>query len=201
MLLIVAVFWLVYSVVHETGHILALIAFGAWQHGGATLLPVPGQMPHVSGDPSAHLAPWQIAVTALSGPLLPTLLGYVSFGFWSTQLGGRCRSQRLWADVGWSLFTVMLVFPQAALVPLLLTGAAQDRDYSLLTQNLGPSLWAVKTALAALTLINLLILVKLVRHLVLRLRRLRMAKDGAANGRQPIRSETNSTSSAAGSRR
>jgi hypothetical protein len=202
LLLTVAIFWLLYSVIHETGHILALIAFGAWQHGGATLLPVPGQMPHVSGDPSAHLVPWQIAVAALSGPLLPTLLGYVSFGFWSTQLGSRCRSQRLWADVGWSLFTVMLVFPQAALMPLLLTGVAQDRDYSLLTQNVGPSLWVVKTALAALSLINLLILVKLVRHLVLQLRGLRTAnKDGAANGSQLIRSETNGASGAAGSRR
>jgi hypothetical protein len=96
----------------------------------------------------------------------------------------------------------MLVFPQAALMPLLLTGVAQDRDYSLLTQNVGPSLWVVKTALAALALINLLILVKLVRHLVLQLRGLRTAnKDGAANGSQPIRSETNPTSPAAGSRR
>ena len=175
LLLTMAVFWLLYSVVHEAGHILALIAFGAWQHGGATLLPIPGQMPHVSGDPSAHLAPWQIAVTALSGPLLPTLLGYVFFGFWSTQLSSRCRSQRLWADVGWSLCILMLVFPQAVLVPLLLTGAVQDRDYSLVTRNVGPSLWVVQTALAALALMNLLILVKLVRHLVLRLRRLRMA--------------------------
>src|SRR5689334_5404268 len=72
LLLMAATFWLVCTAIHEAGHILALKAFGAWGHGAAAFLPLPEKMPHVSGDPSIHLAPRQIALAALAGPLLPT---------------------------------------------------------------------------------------------------------------------------------
>src|SRR6185369_12449397 len=178
-------FWLLYTVIHEAGHILALKAFGAWGNGGAALLPLPGQMPHVSGDPSAHLAPWQIAVAAIAGPLLPTFLGYLSFALGYCPPGSRRRAQHRWADITWSVLTFMLVFPQAVVVPMVLTGIAQDRDYSLFVQNMGPLLWLAKLGLAVTALANLLIAAKLVRHLVLRLRGARTAtKEDAANGSQ-----------------
>jgi hypothetical protein len=201
LLLIVAMFWLLYSALHEMGHILALKSFGAWQRGSATLLPLPGQMPHVSADPAAPLAPWQIAVVAISGGLLPTLLGYVVFAAWASPPGSRFRSQRLWADIGWSLLAVMLLFPQAALVPMLLVNAVKDRDYSVFMQNIGRWSSLANTALTMLTLINLAIVGCVVKHFF-RLRRIRTANpQGGANGRQPFNSESNPSSAAAASRR
>ena len=178
LLLMAATFWLLYTVIHEAGHILALKAFGAWGQGEASLLPLPGHMPHVSGDPSAHLAPWQIAVTALAGPLLPTFLGYLSFALLSFPPGSRCRAQYLWADVAWSLLTVMLVFPEAAMVPMLLTGVTQDHDYSLVVQNTGRLLWLANVGLGVSALANLFMAGKLVKDLILRLRRARTGNGG-----------------------
>lgn len=165
-----AVFWLTYSVIHETGHILALKAFGAWGHGGALLLPLPGQAPHVSGDPSAHLEHWQIAVTAISGPLLPTLIGYLSVAFWASPYGSTRRSQRLWVEMIWSLFTIMMLFAQAVPAPMLLPNVIHDRDYSLFIQNVGLSPWLANTAVAVIALVNLTLVVWVARSLILRVR-------------------------------
>ena len=201
LLLLVVMFWLVYTSTHEAGHILALKAFGAWGHGGAALLlPLPGHMPHVSGDPSAHLAPWQVAVAALAGPLLPTLVGYLSFALGSCPPSRRRRAHYLWVGIVWPLLTLMLLFPEAAMVPLLLTGVAQDRDYSLVVQNMGPWLWLAKLALAVTALANLLMAGRLVKDLVLGLRRAGTANQhGAANRSQPVGPELNRTPPTAGS--
>ena len=98
--LFLATFWLVYPVIHEAGHALALGLFGAWNPAGTSLLPLSGQLPHVSGNLSAHLAPWQVSVAAVAGPLLPTLLGYAFFALWVSPWGRGWRSQRFRADLG-----------------------------------------------------------------------------------------------------
>ena len=150
--------------------------------------------------PSAHLAPWQIAVAALAGPLLPTFLGYLSFALWCCPPGSRHRAQHLWGGIAWSLLTLMLLFPQALMVPMLLMGVTEDRDYSLMVQNMGSFLWLAKLALAVTALANLLMGGRLVKDLVLGLRRARTAnKNGAANRSQPVGPELNRTPPAAGS--
>jgi hypothetical protein len=163
-------FWMLYTMIHETGHILALKAFGAWRNGGALLLPLPGQNPHVSGDPSAHLEHWQIAVAAISGGLLPTLVGYLSFAFWASPFGNRHRLQGLWIERMWSLFTIMMLFPQAVPAPMLFPKAIHDTDYSLFIQNVGPSAWLANTGTALIALINLTLVVWVAKSLLLRSR-------------------------------
>jgi hypothetical protein len=159
-----------YSVIHETGHILALKAFGAWGHGGALLLPLPGQAPHVSGDPSAHLEPWQIAVTAMLGPLLPTLIGYLSFAFWVSPFGSSRCSRSLRLDLSLSLFMIMMLLPQAIPAPMLFPSAVHDRDYSLFVQNVGRSTWLANAAVAIIALVNATLVVWVGRSLMRRLR-------------------------------
>lgn len=174
MLVACLVSWMVYAVIHETGHILALKAFGAWGNGGALLLPLPGQTPHVSGDPSAHLEHWQMAVAAISGPLLPTLVGYLSFVlllvFRAGPFGNRQRARGLWAEKIWSLFTIMMVFPQAVPAPMLFPNAIHDRDYSLFIENAGQSPWLANIALGVIALINLAIIAWVAKSLFVRCR-------------------------------
>jgi hypothetical protein len=170
LLLAGAMFWLLYSVIHETGHILALKTFGAWGQGGALLLPLPGQNPHVSGDPSAHLEHWQIAVAAVSGGLLPTFVGYLSFVLWASPCGSRCRAQVLWIEMIWSLFTIMMLFPQAVPAPMLFPKVIHDRDYALFIQNVSMSTWLANTAIALIALVNLTLVVWVARSLFLRIR-------------------------------
>ena len=164
MLLAGAVFWMMYSVIHETGHILALKTFGAWGQGRALLLPLPGQAPHVAGDPSAHLEHWQVAVAAISGGLLPTLVGYLSFVLWLILYGNRHHSKGRWVERIWLVFTIIMVFPQAVPAPMLFPNAIHDRDYSLFIQNVS-SPWLANTAIAVIALINLTIVVWLVQRL------------------------------------
>jgi hypothetical protein len=170
LLLAGVMFWLLYSVIHETGHILALKAFGAWGQGGALLLPLPGQQPHVSGDPSVHLEHWQIAIAAISGGLLPTLVGYLSFVFWASPYGSRCRVQSLRIEMIWSLFTFMMLFPQAVPAPMLFPKAIYDGDYSLFIQNVGLPLWLANTVIALIAVINLMVVLSVLRSLFQKIR-------------------------------
>ena len=173
--LFLATFWLVYPMVHEAGHIVALRIFDAWQPGGSSLLPLGGQTPHVSENPSAHLAPWQIPITAIAGGLLPTLLGYLSFALWVSPYGRRWRTQRLGVDLGWSVLTVMLVFPQAVPAPMLFPRVIHDRDYSVFIQNAGLPLWLANSTLGVVALINLAVVAWILKHVFLRIRAVRRA--------------------------
>ena len=200
--LFLATFWLVYPVAHEAGHVLALRIFDAWEPAGTSLLPFSGQLPHVSGRLSAHLAPWQIAVAAIAGGLLPTLLGYASFALWVSPFGRRWRSQRLRADFGWSAFTLMLVFPQAVPGPMLFPRLIHDRDYSLFIQNAGLPLWIANSAMAVVALINLTVVAWLGKHFVLRIRTARRANQTVhLTGAGLPAQEPNRNPAAAGSRR
>jgi hypothetical protein len=175
--LFLATFWLLYPVVHEVGHMLALMAFDAWGTSGTlVVLPLDGQLPHVAGKPSADLAPWQIAVAAIAGPLLPTLLGYASFALWISPYGRRWRANHLLIDVGWSMLTVMLVFPIVVMwVPMLFPHTFPERDCSLFLDNVGVPLWGVNSAVVVVALINLAIVVWMMKHLVPRIRAVRKA--------------------------
>ena len=192
LLLAVVVFLLMYSVIHETGHILALKAFGAWGHGGALLLPLPGQVPHVSGDPSAHLQGWQIAVTAMLGPLLPTLFGYLSFAFWVSPFGRRRRSQSQRVELIWSLFMIMMLLPQAVPAPMLFPSVVHDRDYSLLVQNVGQSPWLANAAVAMVAVVNAALVAWVGRNFILRLRSI-ANQQRRGNGNQNMSSDPNRT--------
>jgi hypothetical protein len=188
--LFLATFWLVYPLVHEAGHALALSAYNAWEAAGTSLSPIGGQLPHVSAKPSAHLARWQIAIAAIAGGLLPTLLGYASFALGVSPFGRRWRSHGLRADLGWCAFTLMLVFPQAVPGPMLFPGVIHDTDYTLFIQNVGLPLWIANSALAVIALINLTIVAWLGRHLFLRIRTARKANQAVQRmGTSPLGDE------------
>jgi hypothetical protein len=174
-IIFLAAFWLSYPITHEYGHILALKAFGAYDSSMIRFLPV-GGAPHVGGQPSACLRPWQIAATAIAGSLLPTLLAYVSFAAWLSPLGRTWRERHLHVDMGWSVLTLTLVFPQAVPIPMLFPGLVSDRDYSLFVQNVGPHLWIAISALCMIALINLTIVVWIVKHWVSRARAVRAGR-------------------------
>lgn len=161
---------LVYTVVHEGGHILVLMSMAALDTSRTSVFPVNGQLPHAAAAPSAHLSPFELAAMAIAGPLLPTLLGYGSFAVWRSRFGRRWRAQRLRADIGWSLLTVILLLPEAVTTPLWLARVLPDKDYSLFVQNAGLPLWISSPALAVVALVNSVLAASLVKHFVLRVR-------------------------------
>jgi len=171
---------------------------GHYRPSGTSVLPLDGQLPHVTGNPSAHLAPWQIAMTAMAGPLLPTLIGYALLVFWVSPSGRRWRTRRPGIDLGGSLLIVILVFPQVVSpVLVLFPHAMPDRDTSLFMENVGQPLWGVRIAIVAVALINLAIVVWVLRCLVLRIRAARRALQGAQRtGAGHYGGETDPTSTA-----
>jgi len=118
-------------------------------------------------------------MTAMAGPLLPTLLGYASFAFWISPYGRRWRAHRVGIDIGWSMLTFMLVVPQAVPVPMLFPHAMPDRDSTLFVDNVGIPLWGVQFAVVVVALINLAIVVWVLRHLALCIRAARRANQAA----------------------
>jgi hypothetical protein len=160
-------FIFIYLVLHEGGHLAALAVWGAWDSSKTDLVGIAGR-PHVSGRMSAQLTPFKIAIAALAGPILPTLLGYALFALWISVPGHRWRESRLWLDVFWSVWTVLLVLPQAAATPLKI--ASPDADYSAFVKNIGLPLWLSNSLLLAIALINAVVIFVIVRHIVLRIR-------------------------------
>lgn len=181
--LFLASFWLAYPLAHEAGHVLALRIFDAWDPAGTSMLPVGGQLPHVSVNADTKLTPWQISVVAAAGPLLPTLLGYVSFALGMSPFGHRRRSQDPRVNIGWSLLTLILVFPQAVPASMFFPSAVPDGDYSLFIQNIAMPLWVAYSATVVVAVINLVITVWLVKSYVLRIRAARRElSSGSPNG-------------------
>ncbi len=78
--------------------------------------------------------------------------------------------QNLWVERIWSLFTIVMLFPQAVPAPMLFPHAIHDRDYSLFIQNVGLSAWVANTAIALIALINLTLVVRVAKSLFLRSR-------------------------------
>lgn len=160
-------FVFVYPVLHEVGHLAALAVWGGWDSSKTDLVGITGR-PHVSGRMLAQLTPFQIAIAALAGAMLPTLLGYALFALWTSAPGRRWRETRLGLDVLWSGWTALLVFPQAAATPFEI--ASPDTDYSAFIKNIGLPLWLSNSLLLAIALINAVVIFVIVRHVVLRIR-------------------------------
>lgn len=168
------IFSLIYPVLHEAGHIAPLAISGAWDPSKTDLIGISGR-PHIQGNErAAHLQPLVLAITYLGGAMLPTLVGYALFALWISPLGRRWREKRLWLDLHWSVWTALLVFPQAAATPFQI--AAPDTDYLGFVKNDGLPLWLSISLLITIALINAAVVVVTMKHLFSRLWAARRAR-------------------------
>jgi hypothetical protein len=157
---------IILALAHEGGHLLALAMFGAWDPAATDLLGLSGE-PHVGVRPSAQLAAWQTAAMSISGPMLPTLLGYGLLGL--TAFRPRWREQNGWGRFALPLLAAVLLFPQTAVTLIWLAGGT-DTDYSRFIENAGLPTWVSGSALAVVGLVNFAMVIWIVKYLGRRFR-------------------------------
>ncbi len=158
---------LAYVLAHEGGHALAAAVFGAFDGARSDFFGLGGS-PHSGLRRDVQLLAWQAAVVSISGPLLPTLVGWVLFAVGRSARGRAIRSARPILDLFWSFTTAgMLIGQLGCIVPVL--GLGYDGDYSGLTDNIGIERWVINGVLLVLAGVNAYLLSRVLpRLLVLR---------------------------------
>lgn len=152
---------LLYPAIHETGHNLALSAFGACDWSRTDFIGMSGT-PHSGRAQGVDLQPWQTSIVSLGGPLLPTLVGFVLFALW--KYCRRISHSPLWESMLlWT--TALLLLPQLT-YPLLVTGIVQDGDYSGYIDNFPGPAWAGNLLLLVLAVVCAFLLVRIARRLL-----------------------------------
>lgn len=153
-----------YLLAHEGGHALAAAAFGAFDPARSDFLGLAGS-PHAGLRADAPLAGWQIGVISISGPLLPTLVGWALFAVWRSGRGRAIRSRRPILDLFWSFATAGMLSGQlGCIIPILRLG--HDGDYSGLVDNVSIERWLINGALLALAAVNAYLLSRVLPHLL-----------------------------------
>lgn len=169
-----------YPLIHESGHALALIAFGAFRPADSDFLGL-GGTPHVGFRNGAVLTGWQRAIVSGAGPLLPSLVGYVLLALWLSRRGRAVRQRLDVLDLCWSVLVVELLFGQVgALLPVL--GSSQDGDYNGMVSSGVLPVWAVNAVMCVLVVLNLALLIAPARGAfqLLCVRRKQMATGGSS---------------------
>jgi hypothetical protein len=155
---------LLYPLLHEGGHALAAAAFGVYDPAGSDLLGLRGE-PHASGMRGLEgVAAAPHAIISSAGPLLPTLVAYLSFALWRSRWGKRVRGRAPVADAFWCGLTAVLLFGHLGLL-LPLAGLMQDADYRGFAEGSGPWHIAARALVVILALVNSALIVALLRHL------------------------------------
>ena len=154
-----------YLLAHEGGHALAAAAFGAFDGARSDFFGISGS-PHSGLRRDVQLLAWQAAVVSISGPLLPTLVGWVLFAIWRSARGRAVRSARPILDLFWSFTTAgMLIGQLGCIVPVL--GLGYDGDYSGLVGNVSIDRWLINGMLLALAGVNAYLLWRVASHLLI----------------------------------
>jgi hypothetical protein len=165
----------IYLILHEGGHALALLVFGALDLGRSDVLGLRGG-PHVGILMGAKLAGWQQAVVAVAGPALPILVGWVLLVLGVTPAGRRIRARRPALELFLSLAAALFLFTGVALAAQALGILNPDGDFRGFVENVALPLWASKAILAASGLLSFAASIAVARHVVLLVRSMRRAQ-------------------------
>ena len=153
---------LLYPIIHEAGHALPMIAFGAFSLHGSDFIGAFGH-PHVNYLPGADLQPWQYCLISLGGPLLPSVVGWLLFVLLGALKRGRSLGLTFEAALLWT--SGLLMMGQAgALIPML--GLASDGDYTGFVTNLAAPVWAANLIQLALLAVNAVLIWRIAHRLL-----------------------------------
>ena len=155
----------IYGILHEGGHVLALGLFGGADLASSDFLGLSGQaFAHSLGR--ALLADWQDALVRISGPLLPSLVAYVAFG--CAMLYWRRNPRFFTGLLGAGLLMVLLrlLLSHLLLLPemagFLSDGA--NSDYPMFLKRYHGSVWLFQVAALSTALVNVWMMAQLVRR-------------------------------------
>jgi hypothetical protein len=177
---------LVYLILHEGGHNLALYLFGALDLGRSDMLGLRGH-PHGGMLMGAELTGWQHAVVSIAGPAVPILVGWVLLVLGLTPVGRRIRARRPTLDLFLSMAAALFLFTGVAgaaeAVPML----NPDGDFRGFVENVALPLWAAKAILGAFGLLSFAASIAVARHVVFLVRSMRRthqtpAEKGSSGG-------------------
>lgn len=151
-----------YTAIHETGHALALWQVGALDLRGCDVLGIGGE-PHAERN-FVQLTRWGEALVAISGPALPTLVGYAAFLVWlPVRRAWREKHPMLLACV--STFAMLMLFAQAGATGPWLAGV-HDGDFLGFVRNLPwPEMW-MTVGMAFVACLNLALIAVIFRTMV-----------------------------------
>lgn len=153
-----------YLLLHEGGHALASIWFGNFDLSRSDFFGLHGA-PHSGVKPGIQLEDWQKAVQSITGPILPTLVGYVLFMVWRSRWGTRIRIQKTTVDIFWSFAIFTLLFAHLGML-LPMTGLHMDGDYNGFVSNVPFARWQANALLLLFASINAYMLYRTIPHLV-----------------------------------
>jgi hypothetical protein len=166
---------LVYLILHEGGHNLALLVFGALDLSRSDTLGLRGH-PHGGVLIGAKLIGWRWAAVAIAGPAVPIVVGWVLLVLGVTASGRSIRARRPTLDLFLSLAAALFLFTGVAgaaeAVPML----NPDGDFRGFVENVALPLWAAKAILAASGLVSFAASIAVARHVVLLVRSMRRAQ-------------------------
>jgi hypothetical protein len=171
------VLWLglVYLILHEGGHNLALYLFGALDLSQSDMLGLGGH-PHGGMLMGAELTGWQCAVVSIAGPALPILVGWALLVVGLTPAVRRVRARRPAPDLCLSLAAALFLFTGVALAAQALGILSPDGDFRGFVENVALPLWAAKAILGAFGLLSFAACIAVARHVVLLIRSMRRAQ-------------------------
>jgi len=166
---------LVYLILHEGGHSLALLVFGALDPSRSDMLGLHGS-PHVGMLMGAKLTGWRWAAVAIAGPAVPILVGWVLLVVGLTPAGRLIRARRPALDLLLSLAAALFLFTGVAGPAEGLGILNPDGDFRGFVENVALPLWAAKAILAASGLVSFATSIAVARHVVLLVRSMRQAQ-------------------------
>jgi hypothetical protein len=173
---LVASLGLVYVILHEGGHNLALYLFGALDLGRSDMLGL-GGTPHAGRVMGAKLAGWQQAAVSVAGPALPIVVGCALLILGLTPAGRRVRARRPALDLFLSLATALFLFTGVALPAQALGILNPDGDFRGFVENVALPLWAAKAILGAFGLLSFAASIAVGWHALVLVRSIRRVRE------------------------
>lgn len=153
---------LIYPIIHEAGHAIPMLCFGAFSLRGSDFIGLRGT-PHVNYLPGVTLQPWQSCIVSLGGPLLPTLVGWMLLVAWAFIRRRRGMGEVSEAALLW-VSGVLMVGQAGAIIPIL--GLARDGDYTGFVSNLPAPLWVANGIHLAILAANVWAITIIARRLL-----------------------------------
>ncbi|MFH1069876.1 MAG: hypothetical protein V1794_09700 [Candidatus Glassbacteria bacterium] len=152
-----------YALFHETGHAIPDWLNGVKDISLGTMLGIDGR-PMIRHPESLLLPHWLIAVRAISGLVLPVLVGNIFFVLWISKTGRQIRARSRNLDYILSFIPTAFTFSAMGII-ISVFGLFQDEDYGSFIHNVQIPVWSANLILTAFSTFSLVLTFIVGKHL------------------------------------